>query len=85
MASLTFNYPSMNRTGPGTASWTMLKFQVMLGYAPNLTWDFNIKKTIFPLATVTSQTFGYAFADWIDLLGVSGFHQGLAPRMHTVE
>ena len=33
----------MNRTGPGTASWTMLKFQVMLGYAQN---NFiNIKKT----------------------------------------
>ena len=38
-------YSSMKCTRPGTASWTMLKFQAMLGYTHNLTWDFKITLT----------------------------------------
>ena len=36
LASPTFNYPSMNRTGLGTAFWTMLIFYILLGYSHNL-------------------------------------------------
>ena len=45
-SSLTFNYPSMNRTGPGTASLTMLNFYILLGHVPSsITWDFKITLT----------------------------------------